>query len=126
MRSVLALLLAVSGCASMEKIDPAIQSEASQPLVCGNKQQCDLYWQRAQAYVNQHSNYRVQSVTDNILTTYGPTGTSTDLAYRLTKVPNADGSATIEMTLGCSDYIIGCKPNSIVETANLKRYIRAH
>jgi hypothetical protein len=125
-RLALAIPLILAACAT-HKVDPAVSAEAAQPLTCASKQQCDLYWQRAQAYVNQHSAFRVQSVTDTTLVTFGPSsdfGSSTSLAYRISRVPSSDGSAVIEITLACGDHIVGCSPDAVTETANLKRFIR--
>lgn len=123
MRAIFLCLTMLAGCA-MQQVDPAITAEAQRPLTCASKQQCDLYWQRAQAYINLHSAYKIQSATDTILVTYGPAGTSRNLAYKLTKIPNADGSATIDVVIACDDYIIGCSPKAPGETISLKRYIR--
>lgn len=114
----------LAGCA-MQKIDPAVLAESQVPLTCATKQQCDLYWQRAQAYINQHSAFKIQTATDTVLATYGPIDSSTNLTYNLTKIPKADGTATIDVNLSCSDFIIGCSPNAPTETINLKRFVQA-
>lgn len=117
-----AILLFLAGCAT-QPVDPAMLAASKEPLTCANKEQCDFYWQRAQAYVSKNSTYRIQSVTDTVLTTDGPIYGSTELAYHLTKVPNADGSAVIEVQIAC-DNPFGCHPDRIVEAVNLKRFVR--
>ena len=117
-----AISLFLAGCAT-QPVDPALLAASKEPLTCANKEQCDSYWQRAQAYVSKNSTYPIQSVTDTVLTTEGPTYGSAGNAYHLIKVPNADGSATIEVQIAC-DNPFGCRPDRTVETINLKRFVR--
>ncbi len=117
-----AILLFLAGCAT-QPVDPAILAASKEPLTCANKEECDFYWQRAQAYVSKNSTYRIQSVTDTVLTTDGPIYGSAENAYHLIKVPNADGSATIEVQIAC-DNPLGCHPDRTVEAINLKRFVR--
>jgi len=117
-----AILLFLAGCAT-QPVDPAIVAASKEPLTCANKEECDSYWQRAQAYVSKNSNYPIQSVTDTVLKTDGPVYGSSDNAYHLIKVPNTDGSATIEVQIAC-DSPFGCRPDRTVETINLKRFVR--
>ncbi|HKQ23871.1 MAG TPA: hypothetical protein VJT81_05440 [Burkholderiales bacterium] len=116
------MLLILAGCAT-QPMDTAILAASKKPLTCSNKEECDSYWQRAQVYVRQNSTYPIQSVTDTVLTTDGPTYGSEGNAYHLTKVPNADGSATIEVQIAC-DNPLGCHPDRTIETVNLKRFVR--
>jgi len=117
-----AILLFLAGCA-IQPVDPAILAASKEPLTCANKEECDFYWQRAQAYVSKNSTYRIQSVSDTVLTTDGPIYGSAENAYHLIKVPNADGSATIEVQIAC-DNPFGCHPDRTVEAINLKRFVR--
>lgn len=132
---LLALLgfILVCGCAEQQiVVDPAIAAESKQPLICSDKQQCDLYWQRAQAYVNQHSVYRIQVVNDTLLATLGPTPGSNEMAYRLTRLSNPDGSATIDVAAVCDRPAFTCHTQACAEhacqperaSANLKRFVR--
>jgi len=116
------ILLFLAGCAT-QPMDPAILAASKEPLTCANKEECDSYWQRAQAYVSKNSTYRIQSVSDTVLTTDGPIYGSAENAYHLIKVPNADGSATIEVQIAC-DNPFGCQPDRTMEIVNLKRFVR--
>ena len=116
------ILLFLAGCAT-QPMDPAILAASKEPLTCANNEECDSYWQRAQAYVSKNSTYPIQSVTDTVLTTEGPIYGSAGNAYHLTKVPNADGSATIEVQIAC-DNPFGCQPDRTMEIVNLKRFVR--
>ena len=61
----------LSGCVQTPiAIEPPAAS--AQPVLCVNRSQCDVYWQRAQAWVANNSVYRLQTVTDTVLETAGP------------------------------------------------------
>lgn len=113
------IILGLSGCAT---VDPQLAGEAAKPVVCMNKQECDLYWQRAQVWVSKNSSYRIQVVNDNVLSTYGPAELSDPTpGYSLTRVPNTDGGAAIEIDLQCYIAQFGCGHHDKIVT--LKRYI---
>lgn len=121
---IAALLPALAGCvlAQQIEVDPTILAESQQPLACATRQECDLYWQRAQAYVNQHSEFRIQIATDAVISTYGPTDAR--LSYNLTRVSNADGSAIINVSVNCVNDLYVCRPSPILDTRDLKRFVR--
>jgi hypothetical protein len=79
------------GCATLPD-DPASNPEASAPLTCIGKEQCDLYWQRAQAWIANTSTYRISLATDALIETYGPYPGKRELAYRITRIPQGDGA----------------------------------
>ena len=52
----------VSGCVQTPiAVEPPAAS--AQPVLCVDRSQCDVYWQRAQAWVANNSVYRLQTVT---------------------------------------------------------------
>jgi hypothetical protein len=108
----------LSGCAQM----PA-PGEAAEPLLCTNKAQCDVYWQRAQAWVANNSEYRLATVTDTILETYGPLAARTGLAFRITKVPDDKEGARIYVLPACSNAF-GCSPTPAAAITDFKRFVR--
>lgn len=118
----LALVIALTGCASTPD-NPAMSAEAAEPLLCSNKPQCDAYWQRAQVWVASNSNYRIQVATDAIIETYGPYTGKAQLAFRVTRVPNADGSARILILPAC-DGLLGCYPTRTAAVIDFKRFVR--
>lgn len=124
MRRILAVLIfgVLNGCATAP-VDPSIAAAANEPLLCSDKKQCDFYWQRAQIWVTQNSGYRIQSATDTIIATYGPSNSKVELAHQIVRIPNEDGSARITIASGC-DNIFGCRPNKDVDTAAFKRYVK--
>ncbi len=114
------LALALSGCATAQTVDPTIAKIAAYPINCSEKSLCDLYMQRAQVWISRNSRFRIQIATDSVVSTYGPTD-NLDMAYRVTREPNADGSAHISVQAGCgSDY---CTPSVTEARAVLKNYI---
>lgn len=99
---LLALSSLLSGCATPQEsplqreLESKYISTAQSPLICANKSQCDLYWQRAEVWIAQNCSYRVHTENDNVISTYGP-DSSQGMAYMVTKTPNADGSAQIDV-----------------------------
>lgn len=120
MRAVLLVAL-LAGCASAPK-DPAVVAEAHRPLICKDKAQCDLYWSRAQAWVANNGGYRIQTVSDSVISTYGPFGGKVDLASQVTREAAADGSARIRIRLSC-DNLFGCRPTPEEGAVSFKRYV---
>lgn len=122
MRRYLMLVPLLAGCAALPD-DPSSNPEAAAPLVCMNKAQCDLYWQRAQAWVaNSSTYYRISLATDTLIETYGPTPGRMDLAYRVTRIPQGDG-AQILIVANCGN-VFGCAPTRTDAIAGFKRYVR--
>lgn len=113
-------LVILAGCATT---DPKLAEEAARPVPCATKQECDVYWQRAQIWITKNSPYRIQVVTDTVLSTYGPSGLSSPgPGYSLARVPNGtDGAATIEVSLQCP--LAGFECSYPDEVASLKRYM---
>ena len=114
--------LALAACASGPD-DPASNPEAAAPLACFSKAQCDLYWQRAQAWIAANSKYRVQHVTDTVIQTYGPIAATFDIAYPVVKTPSPDGSARIAIACACGN-LIHCEPTKTEATTAFKRFVR--
>ena len=111
----------ISGC---QMPAPGGANPASaEPLLCTNKSQCEVYWQRAQAWVANNSEYRLQTVTDTIVETYGPLAGRTGLAFRITKVPDDKDGARIYLLPACANAF-GCSPSSTDATAAFKRFVR--
>lgn len=102
--AVLVAALALAGCAG-PPLSPVDQAELDRPIVCASKAQCDAMWQRAQVFVTRNSVFRVQSSTDAVITTFGPTefgGHAGDIAWTITRLSNASGGAVIESRVGCA------------------------
>lgn len=122
-KMLIVVLSAISlyGCATPE--DPRAVAIANTPLTCSDKQQCDEYWAKAQIWVTHHSEFRIQAVTDNIISTYGPAPNDLRIAYEVDKIPNGDGSATIEISATCGMTMFPCR-NISTARADFKLSVR--
>ena len=119
--SVTAIL---SSCSPMPSSEQAATPESKEPVLCINKAQCDAYWQRAQAWVANNSGYRLQTVTDVVIETYGPVSTQTGLAFRITKVPDDKEGARIFVIPSCAN-VFGCTPTPTDAVIAFKRFVRS-
>src|SRR5262245_61328526 len=117
----IAFALLLVGCATLPD-DPAANPEASGPLTCIGPAQCDLYWQRAQAWVANSSKYRLSVVTNTLIETSGPLPGRSDLAFRVTRIPRSDG-ANILIAADC-DNAFGCTPRRTDAMVAFKRFVR--
>jgi hypothetical protein len=82
-----------------------------------------VYWQRAQAWVANNSEYRLQTVTDTIIETYGPLAVRRGLAFRITRVPDDKEGARIYVLPACSNAF-GCSPTPTDAIIDFKRFVR--
>ena len=103
--------------------EPAASPASAEPLLCTSKMQCDLYWQRAQAWVANNSEYRLQTVTDTIIETHGPLAARTGLAFRITKIPDDKEGARIFVFAACGN-VFGCSPTSTDAVLAFRRFVR--
>ena len=113
----------LSGCGQMPASSERVANPAAaETLLCTNKTQCDLYWQRAQAWVANNSEYRLQTVTDTIIETYGPLAARSGLAFRITKVPDDKEGARIYALPACSN-VFGCSPTPADAVIAFRRFV---
>lgn len=119
----LGVVLSLAGCATPQQISPELQAEIEKPLVCEGREQCGLFWQRATFYVNKNSPFKIQTVSDNLIQTYSPTGGTPLIGYNISKEPLTNESARIWAKIYC-DSMFGCVPEVPFEMAKFKRYVR--
>ena len=120
---LIAVCVLAAGCSTRGQVGPETMQQATAPLTCTNKAECDAWWQRAQVWVTNHTTYKLQTVTDSIIQTAGPSGGRRALAYQITKTPNNNGSATIGFAAHC-DNMFGCEPNPWKAGADFKQFVR--
>jgi hypothetical protein len=113
----------LTGCSTSGQISGETMEQATSPLTCTNKAECDAWWARAQVWVTNHSEYKLQAVTDSIIQTTGPSGGKRALAYQITKTPSNEGTATIGFAAHC-DNMLGCEPNPWKAGADFKQFVR--
>lgn len=121
-RPVAAALLAatLAGCAT-----PLLTEIRPEPVLCLGKQQCDAMWSRAQLFVVQKTNYRLQIVTDAVIQTYGPISNyDTSLAFTVTRETAADGSGVIRMIARCGSAA-QCLPPPTLAGQQFRDYLIA-
>lgn len=119
----LGIALGLSACAITKPPSVEDSQAANEPLYCTAGEQCSDYWKRAQVFLVQNGRYRLQLVTDSVLTTYGPVRSELWFAYQVTKRPLGDGREQIEVAVGCGN-MFGCVTHPDTAVANFKRAIR--
>ncbi|MDN7178593.1 hypothetical protein M0D69_11275 [Caballeronia sp. SEWSISQ10-4 2] len=123
MSTIVAVIALLAGCSTTGQIAGETMEQATAPLTCTNKAECDAWWARAQVWVINHSEYKLQTVTDSIIQTDGPSGGKRALAYQITKTPSNEGTATIGFAAHC-DNMLGCEPNPWKAGADFKQFVR--
>jgi hypothetical protein len=118
------LCVLAAGCSTRGQVDPDVMQIATTPLTCSSQTECNMWWQRAQTWVTNHSHYRIEAATDSLIQTAGPDGGKRALAYQITTTPNSDGTATIGFAAHC-DSSLGCKPNPWEAGADFKKFVRS-
>ena len=121
--SVAASLALIAGCASETQVSSLTMEQATAPLTCMSKLECDAWWARAQVWVTNHSEYKLQAITDSVIQTAGPSSGKRALAYQITKTPSNEGTATIGFAAHC-DSPLGCEPNPWQAGADFKQFVR--
>ncbi len=121
--AIAAALALLAGCSTSGQIAGETMEQATAPLTCTNKAECDAWWARAQVWVSNHSEYKLQTVTDSIIQTDGPSGGKRALAYQITKTPSNEGTATVGFAAHC-DNMLGCEPNPWKAGADFKQFVR--
>ena len=113
----------LSACAPMPiSSETAAISPSTNVVLCVGKSQCDAYWQRAQAWVANNSQYRLQTVTDTVIETQGPTLARSALAFRVTRVPDNQDGARIYVLAACGNSF-GCKPSAPEAVVAFKHFV---
>jgi hypothetical protein len=112
-----------AGCSTQGQVSAETMEQATAPLTCMDRAECEAWWGRAQVWVTNHSEYKLQTVTDSIIQTAGPSGGKRALAYQITKTPSNEGTATIGFAAHC-DNMLGCEPNPWKAGADFKQFVR--
>lgn len=63
-------------------------------------------WGRAQSWLGKYSSMKIQVVSDYVIETYNPTGSSVDFGYNVTKTPMGD-ACEIAVRCGSSNMFAG-------------------
>lgn len=128
MKSAVSLLCVVlAGCATVpDPMSTTERHEAHSPIACTSKAQCDVMWQRAQVYVANHAGFKMQTVSDSIISTFGPaniSGLTTKLAWTVTRLPTMSGGASITARADCAN--LWCYPDPDNSLLEFRRFVMA-
>jgi len=116
-RAVAAGALALSACAGVEP-----NAAESFPVRCGLGRDCDKKWRRAAAWVAQNAFYPIETHTDTLIQTFGPTGKSPGMAMRVERLVGPDGSGALALEIRCAN-ILGCVPDVDYLTGSFAAYV---
>jgi hypothetical protein len=117
----LAVLL-LSGCAH-QQASPLEIEEAKLPLMCSGRDQCDLFWRRAQAWIGINSKMKIQIANESVVETFNPTSNEPVWAFRLVREPRDGSSERINIAVACGNPF-GCHEPRERVVMNFKRYVR--
>lgn len=100
--SAAACAVTLSGCAAF------YQPNAVASIECTG-QRCDQMWARAQTWLVTNGRYRIQTMNDNVIQTFGPhDGVYDAVAYTLTREKAANGASVIRIIGACKGTVYGC------------------
>jgi hypothetical protein len=74
---------------------------------CEGERECAAKWDAAQLHVVKNSGFKIQLVTNVLISTYNSVGGSTALAWRITKEPVGGGRTRIVAMAYCGN-MFGC------------------
>src|SRR5436305_3183574 len=88
--------IALSGCITAEQ--QASVTEAAKPITCRAGADCDAKWSKASSWIAEHSKYKVETNSDTLIQTSGPSTLETDPSprYKVAKLMKGPGEYTIE------------------------------
>lgn len=84
---------------------------------------CKIEWERVQAWVGKHSDFKAQTLTDVLLQTFTSTGNDPKPSYSVVKEPMGNGRYRITPTVGCGNFM-GCVPDAKEAKASLLLYVK--
>jgi hypothetical protein len=115
-------LALLAGCAQ-DQVSSITMEQATQPLTCMSRAECDAWWARAQVWVTNHTEYKIETITNSVIQTAGPSSGKRALAYQVTLTPTNEATATIGFAAHC-DSPLGCNPNPWAAGADFKQFVR--
>jgi hypothetical protein len=91
--------------------NPRTIAVANGIVTCQEGHNCDDRWSRATAWIVKHSRWRIQSMGDNLISTYGPYGLDDSLdrleryfpqpAFTVMRESTGGGTYTITLSVSC-------------------------
>lgn len=113
------------GCAAQQQALRENQTKFTQTIpVCTDEKDCTAKWEAAQLWIVKNAGYKLQTVTNVLLETYNPAGSSTNLAVRVIKEPVGGGKYQLLVRTWC-DNLFGCTPDSWAAALDFNQKIGA-
>ena len=98
----------MASCVAPQMSIQQIRAQESIPT-CDTDAECEIMWNAAQVFVVQNSYFKMQTVSDAIIQTYGPT-TAAGFAFTVMKEPTGNGQHRVLVEAYCGN-IFGCGEN---------------
>jgi len=124
--AVLAVAATVAGCATATN-DAALAEARAIDTTCAVGPECDAKWEAAQLWIVKNAGFKMQTVTNVVLQTYGPSGDvsdSTRIAVTATREPAGPQRSRIFVTVRCGNPF-GCTPEWQQAVLDFKRTVHA-
>jgi len=111
---------ALASCAVAERREAQV---VDTPIICVGERDCMEKWQKAEVWVTNNCQWRIQRASDTVIQTYGPGATSANTAFKITKIPLGGGKYEIRIDAWCNNWF-GCFPKPAVAKRDFYNYIR--
>jgi len=106
-RAAMLAFVALAGCATAH--DPAKEAEGNRTVpTCSEPKECEVKWATARQWVLENAGWKLQTITPDYMETFNPMDGSTELAVRVQKVAQADGTYKIMVRVWCGN-MFGCR-----------------
>jgi hypothetical protein len=114
-------LVILTGCAAT--VPQQVTVAPPPAITCKLGPDCDAKWSRAVSWITTNSSYKIKTQTADIVQTMGPTDSSPNSAFTVTKVAqNTGGLYEITFAGGCDNWI-GCIPTVSESRARFTAFV---
>lgn len=116
-------MFVLAGCTTTDSRTESDTSDAqSDAMACASAADCAEKWQRAEAWLREHSYWPIRTHTDRVIATERPRSRwYSRTHYRVTRTPS-DGGAVIRMQAGCQPSVY-CTPDPEAAQADFYQYL---
>ena len=121
--ATMAAVLALSGCAAPEPPFTATELANFEPVECNTPARCTALWQRAQLWVVNFADFKIQINTDVVIQTFNPPEHSVRSGITITREPLGGDRYRINFRAQCPNQF-GCRPGEMRLRARFNEYLR--